>query len=1330
MTDLPPARSSPSSSVGPLPAQVSAFVDKKDYTTSPAVPLRQWAINHQKMPPDLMLQRDAILAKITVAYAIGKLLEHLRIIVSGYSKDQIESLCSVDNFVVCMSEHGTSHDGWEVMSITMISPPLTLKLVSTSFTRSNFFESANDEDCGRTVEAVIATHSLSCCSKTAFKDETLDDKFLCYSFGVLLDFIFFGGSLLDVTMKPGPHENEKEDEEPSDVILEESRPAKFACIPSRCEDSFSGALSLSSPDAGNHNGSDAISVKASLHTHPSFASLPAISRLVVDLLNCECEIDPFGSDDSYSSFEEAIHDLHLLLQDPKSYLFERINPRPQNEMLTFANDKMYGRTSEVSALTDAFCKVALSGTSEAFLIGGFSGCGKTRLVQSVFHSVFSAGGMVVNGKFDQTSSCPLNAVLSAFDDLCILIADRNSEEYSRKVYQLLVAEFGTSFHLLVHVLPNVLRLSSSPSTALSLDGDVLNEGEVNFYSLCDIIKRFMRVVSSASCPVMLFLDDLQWADPISLGVVHTVLSDLKGANCMFFVGSYRDNEVKPSHIIFGFCDQLSAFEVPITTIHLDGMPEDDVNLMISGAFGIFPRLCRSLSQIVFRKTGGNPFFVKTFLRSLADKGLLKYSLRSRSWVWSDNKINAESVTPNVLDLVTAKMTTLSQNVQSALQVAACFGIKIKCSIVQDLSKSPQHSSLLSDINEAVQDGFMDLDADGSHYRFVHDKVREAAYGMIRCECKNRYHFDVGMTLLSSCEGQIHEKSDTLFTIIDQINHGVPSLVCCESQRISIAKLNYEACSKAMQSFNYTSAYTHSKAAISLLPDDSWKTQYDLNLIVHFLFAKAAHPCKKVVEARDSLNKILYHADCIGTKLDAYTILESILLSASAFKEMQQLFTTIRGALNSLGENIPDEHTASQELTNEVNSAKKCFEMESDDSLLNIHKSGSKKDCFIIHAYNILVRLAWNAKLKSYNYFVARWVRFCLKSKAASKYVPVAYATFASVLCEDRNIQNLQLGYRIGKLSLKMIDHNNSATSELPLVYLLHYGHIAIMFEPIQACIDMHRRACKIGLQCGKAFLAALHKQFLIVREMLVGTNLLAIKEEIEFELKMTSHHSFPILGKLLPIHYTTVMTLIGDKSEGFSHHPDDMCSDVQLFENDSAYLFSQMFVSTHLGFFERAKRLGERWEVLCKSRTMLSNLRASVISFYYALALIAWQRKNKWKNVPNNINSLLEVVVNAAKCSAWNFNNKVSLLKAELYSFRCKNSEAEVEYDVAIKLARASRFVHEEALAYELAGKHYERLNNTEKALARFQQARRCYKNWGSQRKSNQLAEKIDKLQC
>ena len=177
----------------------------------------------------------------------------------------------------------------------------------------------------------------------------------------------------------------------------------------------------------------------------------------------------------------------------------------------------------------------------------FHRCGKTRLISSVFGSVTTGGGIVIAKKFDETSRNPLSIVLSAFDDLCLVIAENQSAEYNQLMYYKLQSEFGAnSFLSLERTLPNVRKFSS-------LSAETVGSGEVavNFFSLCDIIKRFMRVVSKSSWQVMLVLDDLQWADPVSLGLVHTVLSDIPGESSMFFVGTYRDNEVKPEHILFG-----------------------------------------------------------------------------------------------------------------------------------------------------------------------------------------------------------------------------------------------------------------------------------------------------------------------------------------------------------------------------------------------------------------------------------------------------------------------------------------------------------------------------------------------------------------------------------------------------------------------------------------------------------------------------------------------------------------------------------------------------------------------------------------------------------
>jgi predicted ATPase len=203
----------------------------------------------------------------------------------------------------------------------------------------------------------------------------------------------------------------------------------------------------------------------------------------------------------------------------------------------------------------------------------------------------------------------------------------------------------------------------------------------------------------------------------------------------------------------------------------------------------------------------------------------------------------------LLIVLFTQIKTIPFTFQTALKIASCFGIKIGMSIVLSLSQSSQYSTLLEDLNQAVKDGFLDSDTDQSCFKFSHDKFREAAYAMIDSDSRDKFHFDIGMLLLDCAAPQLNYQGGIKFTILDQINHGVPALLHDDSQRISIAKLNHEAASESMQCYNYTAAYELSKTAISLLPNDSWSKHYDLSNKFYFLLAKAAYSGRIISEAK-------------------------------------------------------------------------------------------------------------------------------------------------------------------------------------------------------------------------------------------------------------------------------------------------------------------------------------------------------------------------------------------------------------------------------------------------------------------------------------------------
>ncbi len=221
---------------------------------------------------------------------------------------------------------------------------------------------------------------------------------------------------------------------------------------------------------------------------------------------------------------------------------------------------------------------------------------------------------------------------------------------------------------------------------------------------------------------------MQWADSTALDAIHTILSDTMGS-CMFFVGTYRDNEVQIGHPVFDLMQKLEISNVRTTKVSLAGLNQEDLNTMISDALCLYPRICRSLSDILFQKTKGNPFFLLEFMQSLKSRGLLQYNSHQKRWVWNEDIIRAEDITDHVLHLLSSKMNSLSDDVQKVLKVMACFGSSTNETVIGYLIESAEYAGVRNGLEGALSDGFIVKDGEG-RLQFVHDKVREAAYSLI------------------------------------------------------------------------------------------------------------------------------------------------------------------------------------------------------------------------------------------------------------------------------------------------------------------------------------------------------------------------------------------------------------------------------------------------------------------------------------------------------------------------------------------------------------------------------------------------------------------------
>jgi len=693
------------------------FSDDMSRASSNVVaPLRQWAEDVSTKASQSSGRGEAenkqyiILRKTAVAYGIGELLRQAR------SHRDMAS-CNIDNFVVRTKAAGRgSQATWrDIEGVEMLSPRLSVNIVEPSFLCEGY-DDDQEEEMGRYLEVEFPSlpvtdgaPALVDRGKAVFVDQSEEDD-RCHKFGLLLYELFFvcrpECASKNVVAPQGPtHKKTK---------LIDWRAFGGRDIRStthvddtRRENSFSAL----------QRGSCATMLMEGL---PS-----SLCLTIQNLLDCGEDDHP---DNAYESLEAVITDLHLLLLDPRRFLFDHEPAYDNNERmkLSFREHQLYGRENEVSMITETFCRVS-SGTSESFFIGGFSGSGKSRLVNDLTARVDAVGGYVLTHKFDQMwEGRSMLEVIALFNDLCLLIRDRHSQQELLGICHDLVRVFGSDLPVLARLLPNIKSLTPQLNPC---DAEQEDDNRINFQSICFIMQRFIRVVSSAAHPVVLFLDDLQWCDKSILAVLERLFCDATGTVCLFFVGTYRSNEVADDHEIFRLAQRLKSFGVPTTMLSLEGLNPNDLNAMVSDALCVFPRFSEALSNIIYQKTKGNPFFVLAFMRSLVDKGLLAYSISTRRWVWDEDDVSSMDVTCNVLYLLSSKMSGLSSSNQSALKVAACFGIKIKESVVATLCACPEHSDIRDELEQVVKEGFM-VKVGTSDFKFVHDKVREAAYSLI------------------------------------------------------------------------------------------------------------------------------------------------------------------------------------------------------------------------------------------------------------------------------------------------------------------------------------------------------------------------------------------------------------------------------------------------------------------------------------------------------------------------------------------------------------------------------------------------------------------------
>ncbi|MDB5635119.1 MAG: multi-sensor signal transduction multi-kinase, partial [Bradyrhizobium sp.] len=420
-------------------------------------------------------------------------------------------------------------------------------------------------------------------------------------------------------------------------------------------------------------------------------------------------------------------------------------------------EKLYGREREIDALIASFGRVVAIGTPEFVLVSGYAGIGKSSVVNELHKALVPQRGLFASGKFDQYKrDIPYATLGQAFQTLVRSLLTQSDEELGRWRESLREA-LGPNGQLMVNLVPELeLVIGKQPPVADLPPQDAQNRFQMVF-------RRFLGVFARKEHPLALFLDDLQWLDAATLDLLENLVTQSEVRH-LLLVGAYRDNEVSPSHPLLRTLEAIRAVDARLHEIVPAPLQLDDVGRLIADALHCEPERARPLAELVQEKTGGNPFFAIQFFIALADEGLLAFDPVASAWQWNIDRIRAKSYTDNVVDLMAGKLKRLSSTTQEALKHLACLGNVVPIAtlaLVHGTTKEAMYAALW----EAVRADLV-VHQD-SAYKFLHDRIQQAAYSLIPDEQRADVHLRIGRVLLASMTAD--ELAEHLFDVANHFN---------------------------------------------------------------------------------------------------------------------------------------------------------------------------------------------------------------------------------------------------------------------------------------------------------------------------------------------------------------------------------------------------------------------------------------------------------------------------------------------------------------------------------------------------------------------------------
>jgi predicted ATPase/signal transduction histidine kinase/tRNA A-37 threonylcarbamoyl transferase component Bud32 len=1058
--------------------------------------------------------------------------------------------------------------------------------------------------------------------------------------------------------------------------------------------------------------------------HKHEASIPTlISKIVLKLMEKNAEDRYQTAYGLKADLKECLRQLQILGQINSFDLGQQdISGRFQTPQ------KLYGREQEISALLAAFNRVS-QGTSEMVLVTGYSGIGKSSLVQEVYKPITEKRGYFISGKFEQFQrDIPYISLVQAFRSLIreLLTENQVRIEFWR---ERILSTLGANVRVIIEVIPEVELITGFQPMLPELGAaEAQNRFHITF-------QNFINVFTHVGYPLVLFFDDLQWADTPSLKLIELLVTTAN-SRYLLIIGAYRDNEVNTSHPLLLMLNNIREKGNVMHQILIAPLTLSSITQLIAETLNCSIENAKPLSELILRKTNGNPFFINVFLKSLYTQNLLKFDFERKKWKWELAQIQKRNITDNVVELMTDKLRKLSADTQKVLKLAACVGNQFELrTIAMIYEKSPQATS--ADLWAAIAEGLLiplsdaykliDFDVEGIvdevtvEYKFAHDRIQQAVYSLINRKEKKVLHWQIGQLLLQNIPPSKREPK--IFDIVNQLNQGCHSLQS-QVQRDELAELNLIAGRKAKASVAYQASFNYLQIAIELLnysqslfidAEHSWQRQYNLTLTLYLEAAEAAYLSGHIEKVEQWTEVILQQAKTMPSKVKAYEIkLHAYLGQHNSSKAIE----TGLHALQFLGVELPQK-LSQEDLLTRLEETKALWTKQKIKNLINLPEMTDATKKASMPLLFIILSLGSIGLPELYPFLILELVNLSLKFGNTSLST-VAYVSYGLILCEP--VGDLEAGYQFGQLGLTLLQHFKTQQF-MAKTFLIFNTYIRPWKEHIRTTLKYLKETYTIGIETGDLTWGCNALSISVMNIYWTGQELLGLEQEIVKSRAAIHQYNQAVPLRWLDIVQQSVLSLLGKTQDPCyftnENYDEEIILPTYYKVNDisSVYFFFFHKIYLYYLFENHHKAIEIVNKVKEYSGVALGFYSTVVINFYESLARIAvFSEVNKIEQQ----DILEKIVTNQTKMEKWahhapmNFLHKFYLVKAEYARLLGKDSDAREYYDRAITLAHENEYLNEEALAYELAGKFY--LDKGQKHIARYylQDSHYAYQRWGA----------------